>query len=322
MVEFLATALRHTIEFASNGEYLKYALEGFFLASLPGVLVAAVACVLLYSKTTRLPLAGLLGAALAWSVSGGRHFHILPIRIAFLLLLSAGAMLAVLFAAKVPRRMGAMALVLMSMVALWCDIHVLPNLYVGFHVACVCLLVGAAVLLRCPSRAAWQRSGRLEFDVLVLIAATLLSASGAILLRRADNVRRIAIEHGVLARYAVQGAGALGLFGHDEDSAAETPPTTSATAVGTPPDWSGKDILLFTVDALRADHLGAYGYGRPTTPNFDALAARGMRFNHAYCPTPHTSYSVTSLMTGKYMHPLLSLGLGAESHDGRLAPKL
>jgi arylsulfatase A-like enzyme len=67
------------------------------------------------------------------------------------------------------------------------------------------------------------------------------------------------------------------------------------------------------VDALRADHVGAYGYPRPTTPNIDALARQGAVFDSAYCPTPHTSYSVTSMMTGKYLRPLLSLGLGQDS---------
>ena len=67
------------------------------------------------------------------------------------------------------------------------------------------------------------------------------------------------------------------------------------------------DILLVTVDALRADHVGAYGYDRPTTPNLDRLARQGAMFLRAYCPTPHTSYSITSMMTGKNLRPLLSL---------------
>jgi hypothetical protein len=39
------------------------------------------------------------------------------------------------------------------------------------------------------------------------------------------------------------------------------------------------DVLLVTVDALRADHVSAYGYGRKTTPHFDALAQTGVRFD-------------------------------------------
>src|SRR5690606_10657155 len=78
-------------------------------------------------------------------------------------------------------------------------------------------------------------------------------------------------------------------------------------------DLQGASVLLVTIDALRADHTGAYGYARPTTPHLDALAEKGLRFEHAYCPTPHTSYSITSMMTGKYIRPLLLQDLGDTS---------
>jgi arylsulfatase A-like enzyme len=78
-------------------------------------------------------------------------------------------------------------------------------------------------------------------------------------------------------------------------------------------DFRGRDILLVSIDALRADHVGAYGYPRKTTPHIDRLAETGAVFTEAYAPTPHTSYSVTSLMTGKYMRPLLLQGAGADS---------
>jgi hypothetical protein len=59
--------------------------------------------------------------------------------------------------------------------------------------------------------------------------------------------------------------------------------------------------------------VGAYGYARKVTPHFDALAKVGTVFERAYCPTPHTSYSVTSLLTGKYMRPLLLQSAGEDS---------
>lgn len=59
--------------------------------------------------------------------------------------------------------------------------------------------------------------------------------------------------------------------------------------------------------------MGAYGYARPTTPNLDCLAASGVVFEAAYSPTPHTSYAVTSITTGKYMRPLVLQGLGEDS---------
>src|SRR5690606_9488612 len=78
-------------------------------------------------------------------------------------------------------------------------------------------------------------------------------------------------------------------------------------------DLAGRDILLVSIDALRADHVGAYGYKRNTTPELDKLAQTATVFEAAYAPTPHTSYSITSLMTGKYMRPLLLQGAGEDS---------
>ncbi len=61
------------------------------------------------------------------------------------------------------------------------------------------------------------------------------------------------------------------------------------------------NVALVTVDCLRADHLGCYGYGRET-PNIDALAGKGLRFTHAYANAPYTPGSFLSLFTSH--HPL------------------
>ena len=58
------------------------------------------------------------------------------------------------------------------------------------------------------------------------------------------------------------------------------------------------DILLITIDTLRADHTSAYGYARPTTPRLEEVARDGMRFATAYAPMPTTLPSHASLMTG------------------------
>ncbi len=57
---------------------------------------------------------------------------------------------------------------------------------------------------------------------------------------------------------------------------------------------------MIVVDTLRADHVGAYGYARDTTPNVDALAGEAIRFERAYATAPWTQPSVASLMTGLY----------------------
>ncbi len=62
----------------------------------------------------------------------------------------------------------------------------------------------------------------------------------------------------------------------------------------------GRDhnVILITVDTLRADRIGCYGFERIETPAMDLFAARGVKFERAYGPTPLTLPSHTSLMTG------------------------
>lgn len=56
-------------------------------------------------------------------------------------------------------------------------------------------------------------------------------------------------------------------------------------------------ILLVSIDTLRADHLGCYGYPRPTSPTIDALAREGVRFDPAISQAPWTTPSHMSLFT-------------------------
>ena len=60
------------------------------------------------------------------------------------------------------------------------------------------------------------------------------------------------------------------------------------------------NVLLVTIDTLRADHLGAYGYPRPTSPGIDRLAARGVLFRHAESVQSATWPALTSLHTSQY----------------------
>lgn len=67
------------------------------------------------------------------------------------------------------------------------------------------------------------------------------------------------------------------------------------------PELAGYHVLLITIDALRADHVGAWGYSRnPTTPNLDSLAARSIRFARAFSPAPKTYDTLPALVTGLY----------------------
>ena len=72
-------------------------------------------------------------------------------------------------------------------------------------------------------------------------------------------------------------------------------------------------MLLITIDTLRADHMGAYGYFRRTSPHMDALARRGTLFERAFTYWPKTRGSFVALMSGRRAsqtgysktHPLL-----------------
>jgi arylsulfatase A-like enzyme len=60
------------------------------------------------------------------------------------------------------------------------------------------------------------------------------------------------------------------------------------------------DIILVTIDSLRADHLGVYGYDRPTSPNLDRLAAEAVVVRSHIVQAPYTKASMASLFTGLY----------------------
>ena len=69
-------------------------------------------------------------------------------------------------------------------------------------------------------------------------------------------------------------------------------PVTSESASPAP------SVVVITVDALRADHLGSYGYSRPTSPNIDRLISQGLRFERAWTPEPLTGPAMCSMVTG------------------------
>jgi arylsulfatase A-like enzyme len=61
------------------------------------------------------------------------------------------------------------------------------------------------------------------------------------------------------------------------------------------------NVVLVSIDTLRADHVGAYGYTRPTTPNIDAVADRGILFENAISQSSWTRPAHMSMFTG--LHP-------------------
>lgn len=70
-------------------------------------------------------------------------------------------------------------------------------------------------------------------------------------------------------------------------------PLAGGREVNRPPN-----IILITLDTLRADHVSIYGYEKKTTPNIDAFARDSILFANAFTPIPLTSPAHTSIMTG------------------------
>jgi len=77
------------------------------------------------------------------------------------------------------------------------------------------------------------------------------------------------------------------------------------------------NVLLVSVDTLRADHLGAYGYEQPTSPFIDALARRGVCFEQASSQSSWTLPAHMSLLTGRLPHVH-----GVQDSNERLPPEV
>ncbi|MDP9150291.1 MAG: sulfatase-like hydrolase/transferase, partial [Myxococcota bacterium] len=94
--------------------------------------------------------------------------------------------------------------------------------------------------------------------------------------------------------------------GIDEDcSGADLPFLDSAPvtrASPSPRSLPGRDynLILLTVDTLRAADLGFLGYDKPTTPNLDRLAAQGVIFERAYSLASYTGKALAPMLIGKY----------------------
>jgi arylsulfatase A-like enzyme len=100
-------------------------------------------------------------------------------------------------------------------------------------------------------------------------------------------------------------------------------PRAENTAPAAPPAATGAasrpNILLIVVDTLRADHLSSYGYPRKTSPEIDALAARGVRFDRHRAQAPCTFPSMNSLLTSQPVETFFGQPLGDMSIPANVA---
>lgn len=278
------------------------------------------------------------GAWVAWGVSTGRHLAggaRIPfvLGVALLGFFGAFALGPLLARALVPRpdkrfvvRI-VVAVVLVEVALALVNSLVLPRLYPAFHrgLALVSLLLAPFTTIAADAlREIWPPEAKSDRGLLgryfgrllrVALALGAFAWSCAVAYRAAeriapaDNMRLVFATHAPVMSNAVEIAALLSPPPPLDDAAFADVQRSGGRSL----DLSGRDIVLITVDALRADHLSSYGYPKKITPSLDALAAEGVVFEHAYTPTPHTSYAVTSLMTGKYIRPLILQGLGADS---------
>ncbi len=185
----------------------------------------------------------------------------------------------------------------------------LPRLYHWFH-----LTLAAATLVAFVLAVRLLTRGGRAVGVGLLAAATAIACAASLVgLGRSQGLRYAAHERTALTAMALRALPAA-------------PQTAPTAAAGRPPGVAElpplpagprrpqADVLLITIDALRYDHVGAYGYARHTTPHIDQLAAEGTRFSRVYSQAPHTSFSVSSMLTSKYFPSMARLAPG-ERHD-------
>jgi arylsulfatase A-like enzyme len=239
----------------------------------------------------------------AIALFAGPQARTLPFRHGLSVLVALLGIAGVALAAAIYRRLlqtrapvrGALVAVLATIAALAFVANrvVLPRLYPWFH-ATLALVVVVAVVLAARAVLAGPLRARLS-TALVALAAVVFGA-GYVLVGRSQGLRFVVYQRTQLIGLGLQvlppAPGSRvrpeRRVAHDRSPLPEGPHRPNA------------DVVVITIDALRPDHVGAYGYPRKTTPSIDALAAGGVRFSRAYTSAPNTSFASTSWLTGKY----------------------
>lgn len=261
-------------------------------------------------------LASALSVPFFVALTSGRRVRELAVRP--LLILGAAALLAfvVTFAVARLRRGESRPMALLALFATLgfelADLHVLPRLYPAFHaLSCVLAVVSAGFFgAFAPEIPFHPRIARfVPFAPLKALALAVLLGPVAWIVARAPNTSFVVERRASVGGHVVATAARFTARRHA--SARRTPRVAAPSAPGI--DLHDRDVLLITVDALRADRLEAYG-GSGLTPNLDRIANESVVFDHAYTSTPHTSYALSSLLTGKYLRPVLELPNAPREH--------
>jgi arylsulfatase A-like enzyme len=298
LVAALATALRRRTSSGASVAGRGAALA----ATLASPVVVAVAFSLFTGpRAARVPAHAAISVALA----GLGTLFVFALARAYGRVLARGGLRAVVVAAVI---------VVVAVGAHDANRVVLPRLYAWFHaslalVTLVLAIAAVRLLLAVVPGTRWRRPATVGVVVATVIGVgvSLASLAGSQVLRFAAHERTAMTGLALRAvPTSLQPHTAAGAERQVDE--AELPPLPDG------PRRPEADVLVITIDALRADHVGAYGYARATTPNIDRLAKGGVRFARAYSQAPHTSFSIASMMTGKYFPTLARLAPG-ETHD-------
>ena len=248
------------------------------------------------------------------------HRELLVVVAALLILASVAAFVAALFSihafaqkreTRIRYAIAAILFVLLNAVTKL-DQHFLPNLY-GYLHACLALLAYALGLCVAYIVAAnW--TPRENAVRRIFVAAPFVVALFTAHLATLDSNQNVRVAlfdpRASISRSTMTGLAPLFEARRKHEHAHATtqnhhPEFSNISGLPTLPN---AHVLLITIDALRADHLGAYGYTRGVSPNIDLLAKDGVVFDHAYTAAPHSSYSISSIMASEYLHETLDLG--------------
>lgn len=132
-----------------------------------------------------------------------------------------------------------------------------------------------------------------------------------------DRARPVSVSIRALPGYEPGRASGLLLTGARLTGGEATAPTGAQlpSVAGAPPLEPLPNVIVYLVDTLRADHLGLYGYDRPTSPRLDAFGADSTVFDLAFTQSGWTRTSVASIFTG-----LLPTAHGVNGRDDALDP--
>jgi hypothetical protein len=310
-VALAAAVLDATVAFGRDADAAWSALP----LSLPGssvafVLAVGLAGALLASVAHRTPpraraalfpvaaaAAGALAGIALFSGTGVRRLGLQRPLVA-LAALSAAAIAAFIVGRGVRVRPPAVLVAAAAVVTYALHATVLVRQYDLLHA----LLAATAAALWCSAASRGAGDGFVGRARWLRALALALSLGAVVGLVRSHRTRSTLRRVAPLGQYVARAVGALGPREDGEEVARPAP-----RAGGPSLPMTAGDVVLVTVDALRADALRALG-GRGRMPHLDALAARGLVFRRAYAATPHTSYSLASLMTGTHARAAMALG--------------